>query len=490
MALPWRRMVVGLALAAASALCLTLAFPPWNLGALIWVGFVPMLLAQHRVLPRRLASLAPAVTIGGWLGALLVPMFGGKSTVMAAVPLAVGALALLLDRDKRRFHEATAYRWFVPEGVVGWVGLEMARSFVPAFGTWAFVGYTLWRWPGLLQPLSLVGIYGLDLLIMLGNYALAQAALALWDRRWPGEAPVVPPRMAGRWLGATALLLALWGSLSLMLYSGRGDARPTVRVAAVQPNLPRAAHRDAHTSAEQRLGTLAAQTRQAAAAGAEVVVWPEMALGFDPQVERTAALQGLAAETGAILAIGYVLDGPGGFRNEATVLTPAGRFLGVYGKTHPAVFSGEPATVSSGTYPAYRTDGGRLATMICFDANFTDVARRLADGGAQVVAMPSLFGPSIAAVPHTQIVFRAIEHRLAVVMADVAYNSAVVDPFGRVVGSAITPEGAAATLVAAVPLAGGPTLYTCWGDWLGWLSLGGLAFFVAFIPWTLRRRAA
>jgi len=123
-----------------------------------------------------------------------------------------------------------------------------------------------------------------------------------------------------------------------------------VRVAAVQPDLPRAAHRDT------------------TAAGAQVVVWPEMALAFDPQVEHTAQLTALTAETQAHIVIGYVVENEEGFRNEAAVLAPGGQFLGVYGKSHPMITSGEPRTTTAGTYPVYHTRVGRMATMICFDA--------------------------------------------------------------------------------------------------------------------------
>ena len=90
-------------------------------------------------------------------------------------------------------------------------------------------------------------------------------------------------------------------------------------------------------------------------------------------------------------------------------------------------------------------------------------------------------------MPHTQVVLRAAEKRMAFVMADVAYNSAIVGPDGRILAQAITPEGAAATLVADVPMGTGHTPYSRWGDWPGWLSLGLFAFFAVFMPLTLRR---
>lgn len=483
-------IAIGLALAALSAAMLVLAFPPHTLWPLIWVAFVPLLLAQYRVLPSRWAALAPAVAYGGWMGVYFTQIFGlGRGAwYMQAWPLIVAALAFLMGRGDRPFHERTGYRWFVLQGAVAWIGLEMIRGFVPALGTWAFVGYPLWAQTWLLQPLAIFGIYGLDLLIMLVNFALALAALALYDRF------LFPRREGGRrgrwrsWLIAAGLLLAGWIGLSLALLAAEPAAGPTVRVAAVQPNLPRPAHRDTATTQEARLAALAAGTRAAAAQGARLIVWPEMALGFDPQMTTTAELRGLAAETGAYLVIGYVVDDAAGFRNEAAVLAPDGRFLGVYGKAHPVVFFGEPAGVNAGKFPTWDTPLGRLAAIICFDLNFTGPARRVAAAGARLIAVPSLDGPTLARIQVTQLVFRAIENRAAMVKADTAYDSAVIAPYGRILASTATPEGAAAVLVADAPLGSANAPYTRLGDWMGWLCLAGFAASIVLMPVTMRRQ--
>lgn len=279
MTTPSIRIPLGLALAALSAAMLVVAFPPHNLWPLIWVGFIPMLLAQYRVLPPRAAALAPAVAYRGWMGVYFTQIFGLSrgAWYMQAWPLIVAALAFLMGRGDRPFHERTGYRWFVPQGAVAWLGLEMIRSFVPSLGTWAFVGYPLWAQTWFLQPLSIFSIFGLDLLIMLVNYALAQGALALCDRRWVwDDAPSANGPATRRWLATVGMLLAGWIGLSLLLAAEPANP-PTVRVAAVQPNLPRAAHRDTQTPAAVRLAALAAQTREAAAQGAQLIVWPEMA---------------------------------------------------------------------------------------------------------------------------------------------------------------------------------------------------------------------
>jgi apolipoprotein N-acyltransferase len=479
------RVGMGLILAVASAILITLAFPPYDLGWLIWVAFIPMLAAQYRILPPRLTSLAPAISIGGWLGAFLLPIFGGRSLVMALLPLGIAITVLFTDKDKRAFHERTAYRWFALEGALGWVGLEMFRSLTPALGTWGFVGYTLWSAPWLLQPLSLVGIYALDLLILLGNYALAQFLFLFIGS--PDAVPLSQPQ-AARCLIIFLTLLGAWIGLSLGLYTAQPADVPIVRVAAIQPNLPRAAHLDKTITSEQRLTLLSEQIRVAADAGAQLIVLPEMIFNFDPQTDYADELQSLAAETNAFLVIGYVLDTEQGFRNEATVLSPVGDFLGVYGKTHPMITSGEPPIVSAGPYPVYDTPLGKLATMICFDADFTDVSRQYGRQGVQLIANPSLFGSPLAKLTYTQIIFRAIENHTAIVMADAGFNSAIVDSYGRVIRLSITPDGEQAALVADIPLGTGNTLYSRCGDWVGWLSMTGMIYFIVLMRKQLVRK--
>jgi len=94
------RIGLGLALAALSAVLLTVAFPPYNLWPLIGVAFVPMLLAQYRVMPRQWSSLAPAVAVGGWLGLFFTRLFGlggGGAWYMRTLSLLIGGIVLLTD---------------------------------------------------------------------------------------------------------------------------------------------------------------------------------------------------------------------------------------------------------------------------------------------------------------------------------------------------------------------------------------------------------
>lgn len=53
------RLVLGVALSDLSGLMLLLAFPPYGVWPLAWIGLAPALLAQYRLLPAKWSSLAP-----------------------------------------------------------------------------------------------------------------------------------------------------------------------------------------------------------------------------------------------------------------------------------------------------------------------------------------------------------------------------------------------------------------------------------------------
>ncbi len=474
------RVVLGLVLAAISAGLLVLAFPPFNLWFLVWFSFVPYLLAQYRVMPPRLSAVASAVFNGLWLWGYLGPVFGGSGNFMEYLPLIVAAISLVVDSGSRRFHARTRFHWFVAQGVIAWVGIEMIRIFIPIAGTWGFVAYTLHGQPWLIQPASIFGIFGVSALVLVVNYALGLLALRLWDGRWrlDTDMPTLSQRLTRRALLAAGVVLAAWTGLSLALFVAPEETG--VRVAAIQPDTsPIISANMGQTDLVAQLhARMVEQTREAAAQGAQVIVWPEGALQYDPQEHDPLGLVSLAQETGAYLAVGYVVNVTEGiFRNEATVISPEGEFLGVFGKDHPVTFGGETSP-TRGTYPVYETPVGVLGTIICYDLDFTDTARKLARQGAQLIAVPSNDWPGIAHKHYTHVVFRAIENRTAMIKSDGGYDSALVDPYGRVLSLAVFPEGGEATLVSDVPLGTGSSLAVRLGDWVGWISLGGMAFFI------------
>jgi len=474
------RMFIGLVLSILSGVMLTAAFAPYNAWPLVFIAFLPLILAQYRVMPAKLTSLAPAVFIATYLYLYFGPSFfpGG---IMLALPAIGFVLNLLTEKKTRSFHEQTNYRWFILNGVLGWVGFEIIRTFIPGIATWGFVNYTLWSQTWLIQPVSIFSIYGLSLLIMFINYGLGQAALVEFDKRKQLEdVPSISHSATRRWLTGIGIAALVWVGISLVQYSAAPENPETVRVAAIQMGQTEVAFSHPDMDAQARFNLLADLTRDAAAQNAEIISWSELALPFDPQLEFSAELRALASETNAYLVLPYGVFEEEGLRNEVVILSPDGEFSEPYAKAHPVLFAGEPYGLNVGTYPVYDTPIGTIASIICYDLNYTDVTRKMAAQGAQIIVAPSSDWEGISEKQNIHLVFRAIETRTGIVNAEKAFDSAIVDPYGHILEQTTYLEPTQALLIADLPLGTADSLYLILGDWLGWIALAGMAFFTFF----------
>jgi predicted amidohydrolase len=141
----------------------------------------------------------------------------------------------------------------------------------------------------------------------------------------------------------------------------------------------------------------------AASAGSDLVVLPELFLpGYElravdelavelggPEVTELRKAAGEAG-TGVVVGLAERLDG--GVANSAVCIDPGGELAGVYRKTHP--FGEERDTYAVGEELVTVQLGGRvLGLMICFDMEFPEVARALADRGADVLVTISANSP-------------------------------------------------------------------------------------------------
>lgn len=468
------RFVFGLALAALSALLATWAFPPYGAWWLIFVAWVPMLISQHAVLPRRWSGLAVGIGIGGYYAGFLHGVLATSFAWWVAwIPVAVGLLAGLGSIGDRPYHEASGYARFIFGFPLIWTAVEFLRGFAPGIGTQGYMAYALFREPWALQPVSVVSINVLNLLILVVNWTIGLAVLVAIERRRKLNRPLISTRVLVVSALATALAVTVWVSASLLMF--HADP-PTVRVAAIQPGV--------HSQNGAELRRNIEQTRLAASQGARLVVWREKTLAGDPRHDAVGAqLSALARQTHIYLVVGFQVVTRRGQINDATVISPSGRYLGVYGKQHPALmFADDRTSLDAGSMPVYRTPLGRLATIICFDLDYTDTAREAALHGAQILAVPSWDPPGDSTKHYGMLVFRAIENRLTIVDAESAYDSAIIDPYGRILDSVVTPQGSRATLVADVPVGTGHTLLVTLGNFWGWLIVAVAAYMIVLGP--------
>lgn len=117
--------------------------------------------------------------------------------------------------------------------------------------------------------------------------------------------------------------------------------------------------------------------------------------------------------------------------NTAVLLGPDGSLVGKYRKVCLPREEIEAGVTPGGRYPVFDTRFGKLGMMICWDAQFPEVARNLSTGGAEVIAMPIWGGNPVLAKA------RAIENQIYLISStysDVSRESMVSgvwDPEGR-----------------------------------------------------------
>src|SRR3954470_5453602 len=119
------RIIGGLALAATTPLLVLAAFPPIGWWPLILVALVPTLVAQHRIVPAKLAGLPWAVGLGGTVVITTRAALGnGGEILVKSLPILFAVALVFLGARDRRWQAATGYRWFVIAVPLGWVGLD------------------------------------------------------------------------------------------------------------------------------------------------------------------------------------------------------------------------------------------------------------------------------------------------------------------------------------------------------------------------------
>ncbi len=474
------QMILGVLLSALSGVMLLLSFPPYGVWWLAWFAFVPGIFAQYRIFPRKYGHLAPTTYILVWLGPYMARLFGtdfGPFFTYLGVLIAI--LIFFVNRE-RAFIERTRYRWMVLQGVIGWVGAEMVRAtFIPLVATSAFIGYTQSTQAWIIQPVSIFSVYGMNMVVMLVNYSLAQGLIAWYDRRQQSS-QAIPGSLARNWLVVTVVVLAGWIGTSLVILNSAPKEAPTIRVAALRSGYPLPAHIDDVYDSQARFDRFEEQAREAAAEGAQVLFTSEMMFNFDPQVEFTDEFRAIAAETNTYIFISYSVIKEGEpSRNQAVLLSPDGSFSELYNKTH--IPPGEYYDVEGGSFPIYETKFGQMASLICADGNYTDITRKITQNGAQLIAAPYREFPGFGEQLWQNVTFRAAENQSAMVVTGAASVAAIIDPYGRQVALDVNKDGSEVTLVDDVSLGDGSgTLYTSLGDFLGWATLAGLVGFIVF----------
>jgi len=275
--------VAGLAVLHAAAF--HLAFPAAGLWPLALVAVIPLILiARHARSARTAGLIVLAVHMGLWLviNRWVIPVTAMGYPVLSLYKALYGPGFVLLLRRLERGPRTSRLPLVLTVPIL-WTGLEALRGIVIGHGyPWMLLGHPLRGWLPLVQHVDLLGSYAASTLAALVAAALVDAVDPA--RRRPVAAAVA----AGVVLGAAGY--GLWridqtGALAT-------DGPP---IASIQTNLPQDNKiRWTEAQKEEDLARFVRLTMDALLErpDARLVVWPETmvpGIGFDPQVQRTAA---------------------------------------------------------------------------------------------------------------------------------------------------------------------------------------------------------
>jgi apolipoprotein N-acyltransferase len=428
------------------------------------------------------------VTYGGLSWPVALPVAGLLIAYLALFP---AAASLVVGRAQHAYGRQAL--WLAP---MAWVATEWLRGWLFTGFPWVSLGYSQSAWLPVAQTASLAGVWGLSALIVAANTALAFTLL-------PGRAP----RFGVALVATLVAGLTAWGAWRLQQPIAGGG---TLRVGIVQGNVPQD-QKWSPEHADDILRRYLHLSREAAARGARLILWPESATPFffeeDPAGSQ--AIRSLARDTGTWILFGsdqYERGDPPRYYNAAFLVGPDGGTAGVYRKQHLVPF-GEyvplkrllffvgpvveaVADFSPGTDTALLpVDGHLVSTAICYEVVFGGLSRAAVQAGAELlttVTNDAWYGTTSAPWQHfEQARLRAIEQGRYLVRAANTGVSGVVDAHGRVVARGDLFE--TTLLVHDVQLADGASLYAKMGDSFAWACAIFVPFALVRLEWMSKR---
>ncbi len=465
----------------------------WHLASAAWL-FPVFLLRYSRLRPARRGLLRVGYALGlgqlVWLtstGMVFVPSVLAVFAVLAVVQTLPFAADRLVAARSGSVWSTLVYPVVLVCG-------EYLFTQLAGFGDYGVLGFTQHGFLPLVQLASVTGVYGVSFVVAW----TASVAHWAWGHgfRWREIR-----RGALVWAGVLALVLGA-GGVRLVCFAPTTD---TVRVAGISAGraAERATERALHTAGQELwrprnlvradprrvraalapvADDLVAATDREARAGARIVVWPETQAGVlaDGQQRLLGRVAEIARKRQVYVNTAFALYTPQSpyVRNVAALVTPEGKVAWTYDKTHPTPM--EPMTPGKGAVPVTGSPYGRLATVICYDADFPGLMRQAADRDTALIMVPANDWAGFESLHAQRAVFRSVEYGYAMVRQSVHGVATAVDHQGRIRGRADYFTADRQTLVAEVPVQPRThTLYSRTGDLFALLCAGGTLLVVA-----------
>lgn len=503
-------------LAALSGVCLTAAFPPFDVKFIALPALTPLMILCWFASPRQAFWLGALTGIVAWFpsiwwlahvtwaGMIGVGLYCALYTAAFAC---AAALSLRLPRMRGRLWSfGPLLAW-----PAMWVAFEFLRGTLLTGFPWNPLGNALYRNLFVAQAAELGGVYLLSYLPALTSAGLAITAVRFFnDRRKASRVPHFE-----LWL--SVIILALVFHAGRYRFKQFQSRSANITIAAVQPNIPQSLKWN-DSFGPIIYDRLETGMRMAMAKGKpDLIIWPETALPDYVLYNRGSFdfVTNFLAEATPLLvgSLHYTMkDEQACHYNSSFLFLPGQegeperydkRHLVLFGEYVPFEkycrllrwFTPIEGNITPGERDTiFWLPGTRqfFAALICFEDVFPAIARRMVLSGARMLVNQTndaWFDPSPASMQHmAHSVIRAIENRVPVARSANSGITCVIDRTGQVLGSipkAATNDAPADCLFQGlfVPDAGMQlSFYTRYGDWFAWLCviLSALLIITAF----------
>jgi apolipoprotein N-acyltransferase len=407
------------------------AFAPLAVGPLGWVCLVPLI--QLVRLGGPTPKMYRLVYFGGLAFSLLALQWMRLGdTWMYPAWMALAAYLAFYFPLFVGLSRAAVHRWRMPLVFAVptiWVGLEFVRAHFLSGFAWYFLGHTQFDWNRLIQISDITGAYGVSFVVAMGNAALAACIPWSWLQRLGAASMEQQPATSAnhQWTGIVAVLSVLAPALIYGTVRAETEFRPGPRIALIQGNFTSSLKHDSSQFADihrMHVGL----TGESVKHQPDLVVWPETMFRWgvrssdpdmsdeelealhpglkadewrDSEAQSRRELTALGEQARADMIIGTdALDAaPGRIRhyNSAVFVDHDGSAIaGRYDKVHrvpfgeyiplaetlPGLqhlfpFAGAMSISAGEKFHVFRSNGFRLAPMICFEDTVPHLVRNM-----------------------------------------------------------------------------------------------------------------
>jgi apolipoprotein N-acyltransferase len=391
--------------------------------------------------------------------------------------------------------------------VVEW----LTRSFSP-YGSWGAIGYALPRSETLLQLGSVFGLAApaiavcslasVGALILRGGFSLARnqrmlgafavIALVAWGwGAWRARSSL--PAQTSVAFSTVFVPISdksiIFGEVDWAGQVGKpisGTDQVFLDLYLLNKIVPEPLEAEVRAWFVTKQDALFAASEREAALGSKLIVWSEGngVVLFDQEGGFIQRGQSFAKDHGVVLVmtlntkrIGERLS-----ENKALIIDADGALRTSFLKARPVPGS-ENSVAGTGIIEVVSTAVGRIAGVICFDADHPEFMRQAARLGAELLVVPSYDWVDITPYHTEMAAWRATELGIPIVRSASSGQSAVFDAKGRLIASSNSFGPASPAMRSRVSIGRIATLFGTFGDG----GIGGLALLILAFSF-LRRR--